>query len=189
MTYDPGQRVLRAIQKYCDPAASIFAKKLAALEHRFWSAVAGCDVPVNCRQIQRTAMLAHPTGVVIHPDVYVGERTKIFSGVVLGTRAANGAVPFVEKDCEIGTGAKILGAVHLRRGCKVGANAVVVGPKYVDESTHPVLFEEGSTIVGNPAKPEPKEIIHVVQCKICSKPHAVREGARPCGPNAWTTLS
>jgi serine O-acetyltransferase len=192
---NPGQHVLDAIRKYCDPSASIVIKKLAALDHKIWSAIAGCDIPVNSRQIQRGVVLCHPTGVVIHPEVYVGERTKIFSGVVLGTRAKDGAVPFIERDCEIGAGAKILGAVHLQRGVKIGANAVVVGPKYLDEVTQPLVIEEKRVMAAPKAEflverfAADRGGLHRIYCKVCGRSHEVREGDRPCGPNAWVRES
>jgi serine O-acetyltransferase len=69
-------------------------------------------------------------GVVIAPFVTIGLRT----GSVRG--------PFVERDVQIGTGARLLGAIQVGAGAQIGANAVVLAD-----------VEPGVTVVGAPAAP------------------------------------
>lgn len=86
----------------------------------------GCDIPRRV-QLGRDTRFPHGAqGVVIHPDVVIGDRAIIYHGVTLGMRDSSRAVPVVEDDVLIGAGAKVLGGVRLGRGCQIGANAVVV---------------------------------------------------------------
>lgn len=138
MSWDPGREVVRAIVDYrwaktheLLPGPWLFQglssvrRKLAVARHRFWSVVAGCDVPINS-MVSDTVELPHPTGVVIHPDVFVSAYAKIFSCVTLGTSKEGSGVPYIGANAEIGTGAKVLGRVRIGAGAKVGANAVVL---------------------------------------------------------------
>jgi serine acetyltransferase len=49
----------------------VFIRKSLVLRHRFWSVVAGADIPLNCR-IGARLLIPHPNGIVIHPDVQIG---------------------------------------------------------------------------------------------------------------------
>lgn len=97
---------------------------LAALRHRFWSAVSGADIPLTC-QIGGGLRLPHPNGVVIHPDARIGPNCLIFQQVTLGT-VDSGGTPVVGGHVDIGAGAKLLGPVVIGDDAVIGANAVVV---------------------------------------------------------------
>lgn len=140
MSWEPGKQVVRSIDDYArarrvltDPftwdlltlGRAWAAKNLAVVRHRFWSAVAGCDIPVNTFALNGVE-LPHPTGVVIHPDSFVGPGCKVFQGVTIGMSDPTSGVPKICRDVEVGAGAMVLGDVIVGEGARVGANAVVL---------------------------------------------------------------
>jgi serine O-acetyltransferase len=104
----------------------------------------------------------HGTGVVIGETAELGDNVTLYQGVTLGgTGFERGKRhPTIDDDVVVGSGAKLLGPIHVGRGAKVGANSVVI---------HDV--PPNSTVVGNPG-------------------HPVRvDGQRPTGPDAdWAHL-
>jgi serine O-acetyltransferase len=152
----------------------------ALLAHRVAHVLHEARVPLIPHAIAYVAKML--TGVEIHPGARIGEGLFIDhgSGVVIGQTAELGdnvtlyqqvtlggtgfapgkRHPTIEDDVVIGSGAKLLGPIHVGRGAKVGANSVVI---------HDV--PPNSTVVGNPG-------------------HPVRvDGQRPTGPDAdWAHL-
>ncbi|OJU86711.1 MAG: serine acetyltransferase, partial [Burkholderiales bacterium 66-5] len=93
--WNPGKRLLASLRDYQRHAAAPGAwaqlrKKWAVLRHRFWSAVSGADIPLNC-QIGGGLLLPHPNGVVIHPGARIGVNCLLFQQVTLGTQGDGGA--------------------------------------------------------------------------------------------------
>jgi serine O-acetyltransferase len=84
-------------------------------------------------------VLVHATGVVINGRVRGGEHVYVEHQVTIG--AERRASPVIGNGVFIGAGAKIIGAVSIRDGARIGANAVVV---------HDV--EPHCTVVGIPAR-------------------------------------
>lgn len=84
-------------------------------------------------------VLIHCVGVVINGKVRGGSRTFIEHQVTIG--AERQTSPVIGDDCFFGAGAKVIGAVKIGNGARVGANAVVVDdvPDYC-------------TVVGIPAR-------------------------------------
>lgn len=121
--WSPGRQVIAAIRAY--QRGGWLRRKIAVLRWRFWSAVAGCEIPLNCKRLGYGIRLPHPNGIVVHPDAVIGENCTIFQQVTIGTRYEGSGVPTIGGHCEIGAGAKVLGAVVLRSRTNVGANAVV----------------------------------------------------------------
>ncbi|MCL1989974.1 MAG: serine O-acetyltransferase [Defluviitaleaceae bacterium] len=80
--------------------------------------------------IGKRLFIDHGTGVVIGATAIIGDDVTIFHGVTLGgtsTRTSSGRRhPAVENSVLIGTGAKILGAITIGEGSRIGANAVVL---------------------------------------------------------------
>jgi serine O-acetyltransferase len=129
-SWQPGKQLLRCVRAYqaCRARGGLWNKLRArfyVLEHRFWSAVAGADIPVNTNALSGGLILPHPTGVVLHPDSVVGPNCALFQQVTLGIGPRLGA-PILGGAVEVGPGAKILGGVHVGDGALIGANAVVV---------------------------------------------------------------
>jgi serine O-acetyltransferase len=104
----------------------------------------------------------HGAGVVIGETAEIGDNVTLYQGVTLGgTGFARGKRhPTVDSDVVVGSGAKLLGPIHVGANSKIGANSVVI---------HDV--PPNSTVVGNPG-------------------HPVRiEGVKPEGPDAdWAHL-
>ena len=69
-------------------------------------------------------VLIHANGVVINGGVRGGSRVYVEHQVTIG--AEDRQSPIIEDDVFIGAGAKVIGAVRIATGAKVGANAVVV---------------------------------------------------------------
>lgn len=80
-------------------------------------------------------------GIVVHGRCCIGDRVQIGPNVTIGGRSGIYDVPVIEDDVLIGAGARVLGAVRLRRGCRIGANAVVLSD-----------VPEGATALGVPAR-------------------------------------
>ena len=73
----------------------------------------------------------HGMGVVIGETTEVGRNATLYHGVTLGgTALARGQKrhPTLEDNVTVGAGAKILGAITIGAGSRIGANAVVVKP-------------------------------------------------------------
>jgi serine O-acetyltransferase len=128
--WEPSRRLLGALRAYARAKqrggllGSILAK-VAVFRHRFWSAVTGADIPLNCRGIGGGLLLPHPNGVVIHPEAHIGPNCLLFQQVTIGTGSIPGT-PRIGGHVDIGAGAKILGGVVIGDHAVIGANAVVV---------------------------------------------------------------
>jgi serine O-acetyltransferase len=113
-------------------------------------------------RIGEALFIDHGAGVVIGETSEIGDNVTLYQGVTLGgTGFARGKRhPTVADDVVIGSGAKLLGPIHVGEAAKVGANSVVI---------HDVPAR--STVVGNPG-------------------HPVRvDGRKPEGPDAdWAHL-
>jgi serine O-acetyltransferase len=101
--------------------------KIAVVRHRFWSAVTGCDLPINTK-IGGGLLMPHPNGIVIHPMCNIGPNCLIFQQVTLGSNgsSSNGGIPTLGGHVDVGAGAKILGPVTIGDNAVIGANAVVL---------------------------------------------------------------
>jgi serine O-acetyltransferase len=76
--------------------------------------------------------------VVVHPGVFIGHGMVVIDGFVeihRGVRIMPGVTigvrdgfrgPTIKSDVRIGTGAKVLGAITVGRGARIGSNAVVL---------------------------------------------------------------
>jgi serine O-acetyltransferase len=87
-------------------------------------------------------------GVVIHPNVTIGDRVHIWQGATLASDARLRSIDcriVVGDDVEIGTGAVLLNregrTLTIGAGARIGANAVVTRDVPV-----------GATVVGNPGR-------------------------------------
>jgi serine O-acetyltransferase len=95
-------------------------------------------------KIGRALFVDHGSGVVIGETAEIGDNVTLYQGVTLGgTGFARGKRhPTVDDNVVVGSGAKLLGPIHVGRCAKIGANSVVI---------HDV--PENSTVVGNPGHP------------------------------------
>jgi serine O-acetyltransferase len=127
--WDPGRRLLRSIRYYqkrkelYDPWRLL--SRYWVLQHRFWSVIAGADIPLNCN-IGGGLMLTHPNGVVIFPGAIIGPNCLISQQVTIGTGGSKPGAPVLAGHVDIGAGAKIIGGVKIGDHAVIGANAVVL---------------------------------------------------------------
>jgi serine O-acetyltransferase len=93
--------------------------------------------------IGRRFFIDHGMGVVIGETSEIGDDVLIYQGVTLGgTGNERGKRhPTIGNNVVIGTGAKVLGGIHIGNNARIGAGAVVV---------HPV--PDNSTVVGVPGR-------------------------------------
>jgi serine O-acetyltransferase len=80
--------------------------------------------------------------VVIDGLVEIGAGTAIAPFVTIGLRAGDVRGPTIGRDVSVGTGAKVIGPIHVGPGAQIGAGAVVVDD-----------VAPGATVVGVPARP------------------------------------
>jgi serine O-acetyltransferase len=141
--WGPGKSLLASLRSYerwrssKNPIARI-PRILAVLRHRFWSAIAGADIPLGAR-IGGGLLIPHPNGIVIHSAAAAGLNCLIVQQVTLGvgpTRA-----PIIGGHVDIGAGAKVLGDISVGDHARIGANAVVL-----------IDVPSNSTAVGIPAR-------------------------------------
>lgn len=98
----------------------------------------GCVIGIGAR-FEPGFVLIHPIGVVINASVRGGRDVWLESGVVIGDN--RGGSPVLGDGVFVGSGAKIIGALRVGDGARVGANAVVLKD-----------VPAGATAVGIPAK-------------------------------------
>lgn len=138
--WDPARSLLASIrdyQRYRARGRNLSAG-WAVVRHRFWSALSGADIPLNCK-LGGGLLMPHPNGIVIHPDARIGPNCLLFQQVTIGYGA--GGVPVLGGHVDVGAGAKLLGAIKIGDHARIGANAVVTKD-----------VPAGSTAVGIPAK-------------------------------------
>jgi len=94
--------------------------------------------------IGRRVIIDHGMGVVIGETAVIGDDVYLYHQVTLGgTSSQRGKRhPTLGNDVVVGAGAKVLGAITIGDGARVGANAVVLEP-----------VAAGTTVVGIPARP------------------------------------
>ena len=140
----PSKSLLASIRRYqhAKNKNTIFShlvKKIAVLQHLFWSVITGAEIPINC-SIGGGLVMPHANGIVIHRDTIIGPNCLIFHQVTLGSTTGNNP-PIIGGQVDIGAGAKILGAITIGNHAKIGTNAVVLK----DVPMH-------ATAIGIPAK-------------------------------------
>ncbi|MEA2221785.1 MAG: serine O-acetyltransferase, partial [Solirubrobacteraceae bacterium] len=134
------------------------APRTLSILSRAWT---GVEIHPAAR-IGKGFFIDHAAGVVIGETAEIGDDVTLYQGVTLGgTGFQTGKRhPTLQDNVTVGAGAKLLGAITVGHGAKIGANTVVI---------HDV--PPNTTVVGNPG-------------------HPVRvEGKRPEGPDCdWIHL-
>ena len=142
--WKPGAQLVRSIRRYQRIRGwplpfRLVGQPLAVLAYRFWSAVAGADVPLNA-ELGGGLVLLHPNGIVIHARARLGPNCLLFQQVTIGTDR-QGGVPVLGGHVDVGAGAKLIGAIRIGDHALIGANAVVLRD-----------VPEGCVAVGVPAR-------------------------------------
>jgi serine O-acetyltransferase len=127
--------------------------------YRLKAALQRRGVPVLPRLAHRLALITgqisigdpvviHPGLCLLHGQIVIDGLVEVHSGAViapfvtLGLQPNNVVGPTIERGVRIGTGAKVLGPVHVGADAVIGANAVVLDD-----------VPPGVTVVGAPARP------------------------------------
>jgi serine O-acetyltransferase len=134
----------------------------AVLAHRVAHGLHGIGVPVAPRtlsilsrawtgveihpaaRIGQGFFIDHAAGVVIGETAEIGDDVTLYQGVTLGGTGfqCGKRHPTLQDNVTVGAGAKLLGAITVGHGAKIGANTVVI---------HDV--PPNTTVVGNPGHP------------------------------------
>ena len=88
--------------------------------------------------------IPHSLGIVIGHEVVIGENCEIFQNVTIGSnrKEKNGRyMPIIGDNVSIGSGAIVVGAIHIGNNVVIGANS------YVDKDV-----PDNTVVVGSPAK-------------------------------------
>lgn len=89
---------------------------------------------------------------MVHFDAKIGKNCKILPNVMIGSKFANGIPdaepPVIGDNVFIGTGAVVIGRIHIGNNVIIGANSVVTRD-----------VPENSIAVGSPAKIGPRKDI------------------------------
>ncbi len=95
-------------------------------------------------KLGRRLVIDHGMGVVIGETAIIGDDVYIYHQVTLGGTSSKHEKrhPTVGNNVIIGAGAKVLGAIEIGDGARIGANAVVIA-----------AVPAGTTVVGIPARP------------------------------------
>ncbi len=115
---------------------------LARVISQFSRALTGIEIHPGAT-IGRRFFIDHGMGVVIGETSEIGDDVLIFQGVTLGGtgKEAGKRHPTLGNGVVIGTGAKVLGNIHIGDYVKIGAGSVVVKP-----------VPDHSTVVGIPGR-------------------------------------
>ncbi len=141
LAYRFGQWRYTVRPAFLRPPLSFFYKWLKILSQ----ILTGIDLPCETR-IGRRLLFEHFGGIIISGDTVIGDDVVIRNGVTLGLRRTNEpGAPIIGNRVDIGTGAKILGAVRIGDDAVIGANAVVLCD-----------VPAGATAVGIPARILPR---------------------------------
>ncbi|EEG07930.1 serine O-acetyltransferase [Pseudogulbenkiania ferrooxidans] len=116
------------------------------------SEVTGADIHPAAR-IGQGVMLDHGTGVVVGETAVIGDNVSILHGVTLGGsgKERGDRHPKIGDGVLIGTGAAILGNIHVGECAKVGAGSVVLD----DVPPHSTVAGVPAKVVGSPGPGTP----------------------------------
>ncbi|GAB76867.1 Serine acetyltransferase [Austwickia chelonae] len=91
--------------------------------------VYGIELPASV-VLGRRVKVAHQSGIIVHPDVVIGDDVLIRQNVTIGLREdiqgdASEHVPRIRSGASLGAGAVVVGPVVVGEGAVIGANTVV----------------------------------------------------------------
>jgi serine O-acetyltransferase len=131
---------------------------LAQVAYRAKARMQALGIPFLPRIAHRIAMISAQVSigdpVIVHPGVYIAHGQVVVDGIIeihpgvvlfpwvtLGLIGPDLVGPTIGPGAQIGSGARVLGRVHVGAGARVGANAVVLED-----------VPDGATVVGIPAR-------------------------------------
>jgi len=89
----------------------------------------GYGIDLTARtQVGRRVLIAHQSGIVIHPNAVIGDGCVIRQNVTLGAESdtQSDTAPKLGKNVDIGAGAVIAGAIEIGDNVQIGPNSVVM---------------------------------------------------------------
>lgn len=92
----------------------------------FLRIVFGLVLPPSVRVGRGVLFSYQGLGTVIHKEAEIGNGAIIATCVTIGGRSGMRGAPVIGEGALIGTGAKVLGPIHIGQFASVGANAVVL---------------------------------------------------------------
>ncbi len=111
---------------------------LARLARLVWKGVPGLDMSDTA--IGPGLFISHGQNTILSAEK-IGANLQVHQGVTVGWDYRGPSRPIIGDDVFIGAGAKVLGAVTVGNGARIGANAVVVCD-----------VPDGATVVGVPGR-------------------------------------
>lgn len=112
---------------------------------KFVQIITGIELPCEVA-IGRNFVIDHFGGIIISGYTKIGDNCRIRTGVVIGLRrVSEKSAPTIGNNVDIGTGAKIIGPIHIGNNVLIGANAVVLSD-----------VPDNSVAVGVPAVVRPR---------------------------------
>lgn len=115
--------------KFYKIAHALYLKHIPLLPKLFYRLiyfVNNCHLHYETEIGNGTILAYGGVGVVIHKNAVIGKNCVIESNVTIGGRNNIPFTPVIGNNVFIGTGARILGNVHIGDGSIIGANAVVL---------------------------------------------------------------
>lgn len=105
-------------------------RKVLSLVYKIWfkftQIITGIELPCEV-EIGRNFVIDHFGGIVISGYAKFGDNCRIRNGVVVGLRRVDEpCAPVIGNNVDIGSGAKVLGPIHIGNNVVIGANAVVI---------------------------------------------------------------
>jgi serine O-acetyltransferase len=114
--------------RYCIPWRVVRAPFSLAYKFMFklMQIVTGIELPCEA-QVGRNFVIDHFGGIIVSGYAVFGDNCRIRHGVCVGlARVDEPVAPVIGDNVDIGTGAKLLGAIRIGNNVSIGANAVVV---------------------------------------------------------------
>jgi len=138
-------------------------KFLALIVYAASRIITGVDIHPAAR-IEPGVVIDHGMGTVIGSTAGIGSGTIIYHGVTLGARRIESGKrhPDIGRNVFIGSGAKVLGAVKVGDGARIGANAVVLND-----------VPAGAVAVGVPARILEKKQDNPEQVEVPIRIHGI----------------
>lgn len=127
-----------ALHRVVQALARIHLSPIAAILYKLNGILTGAVIGRGAK-LGPGLVLLHGHGVMINGGVRAGRNLILANNVTIG--AEKGATPVLGDNVYIGTGAVVIGRVHVGNRARIGANAVVVKD-----------VPDGATVVGIPAR-------------------------------------